>query len=145
MDDGGDRVVGVVENDELSGSGSQGVQGSVFGYGDEEDVDVGDDLGDVEDDAGLEDETVDHDEVGDEDSKVHVPEECVEYVASLQADGAHWESAGQNEVEEGIPLDGPVVVQVVELDGGQDDNLWARVVVEQYEVRLKVADVHLEA
>ena len=97
-------MVGVVENDELSGSGSQGVQGSVFGYGDEEDVDVGDDLGDVdeedvgdvmdalgdvEDDAGLEDETVDHDEVGDEDSKVHVPEECVEYVASLQADGAH--------------------------------------------------------
>ena len=61
----------------------------MFGYGDEEDVDVGDDLGDVEDDAGLEDETVDHDEVGDEDSKVHVPEECVEYVASLQADGAH--------------------------------------------------------
>lgn len=145
MDDGGDRVVGVVENDGQNGSGSQGVQGSVFGYGDEEDVDVGDDLGDVEDDAGLEDETVDHDEVGDEDSKVHVPEECVEYVASLQADGAHWESAGQNEVEEGIPLDGPVVVQVVELDGGQDDNLWARVVVEQYEVRLKVADVHLEA
>ena len=32
---------------------------------------------------------MDHDEVGDEDSKVHVPEECVEYVASLQADGAH--------------------------------------------------------
>lgn len=110
MDDGGDRVVGVVENDGQNGSGSQGVQGSVFGYGDEEDVDVGDDLGDVdeedvdveddqgdvmnalgdvEDDAGLEDETVDHDEVGDEDSKVHVPEECVEYVASLQADGAH--------------------------------------------------------
>ena len=89
MDDGGDRVVGVVENDEQNGSGSQGVQGSVFGYGDVEDVDVGDDLGDVEDDAGLEDETVDHDEVGDEDSKVHVPEECVEYVASLQADGAH--------------------------------------------------------
>ena len=58
--------------------------------GDEEDVgDVMDALGDVEDDAGLEDETVDHDEVGDEDSKVHVPEECVEYVASLQADGAH--------------------------------------------------------
>ena len=96
MDDGGDRVVGVVENDGQNGSGSQGVQGSVFGYGDEEDVDVEDDqgdvmnaLGDVEDDAGLEDETVDHDEVGDEDSKVHVPEECVEYVASLQADGAH--------------------------------------------------------
>ena len=89
MDDGGDRVVGVVENDGQNGSGSQGVQGSVFGYGDEEDVDVGDDLGHVEDDAGLEDETVDHDEVGDEDSKVHVPEECVEYVASLQADGAH--------------------------------------------------------
>ena len=89
MDDGGDRVVGVVENDGQNGSGSQGVQGSVFGYGDEEDVNVGDDLGDVEDDAGLEDETVDHDEVGDEDSKVHVPEECVEYVASLQADGAH--------------------------------------------------------
>ena len=101
MDDGGDRVVGVVENDGQNGSGSLGVQGSVFGYGDEEDVnvgndlgdvedvDVGDDLGDVEDDAGLEDETVDHDEVGDEDSKVHVPEECVEYVASLQADGAH--------------------------------------------------------
>ena len=96
MDDGGDRVVGVVENDGQNGSGSQGVQGSVLWYGDEEDVDVEDDqgdvmnaLGDVEDDAGLEDETVDHDEVGDEDSKVHVPEECVEYVASLQADGAH--------------------------------------------------------
>ena len=98
MDDGGDRVVGVVENDGQNGSGSQGVQGSVFGYGDEEDVDVGDDLGDVDeedvdvgDDLGVGmdalgdavDETVDHDEVGDEDSKVHVPEECVEYVASL--------------------------------------------------------------
>ena len=57
MDDGGDRVVGVVENDGQNGSGSQGVQGSVFGYGDEEDVDVGDDLGDVdEEDVDVEDD-----------------------------------------------------------------------------------------